>query len=178
MNQNNVIEFKKPGSEPEDLLTDLLRGGARRLIQEAVEAELESFLAQFSEHRLENGRQAIVRNGYLPERDLQTGIGVVPVRIPKVRDKQGERGSKVKFNSRLVPPYLRKTMSIENLLPWLYLKGLSTGDFKEALVSLLGANAKGLSAPTIGRLKAQWTAEHETWTRRSLAKKRYVYWTA
>ena len=178
MNQNNVIEFKKPGSEPEDLLTDLLRGGAKRLIQEAVEAELESFLAQFSERRLENGRQAIVRNGYLPERDLQTGVGVVPVRIPKVRDKQGERGSKVKFNSRLVPPYLRKTMSIENLLPWLYLKGLSTGDFKEALVSLLGANAKGLSAPTISRLKAQWTAEHETWTKQSLAKKRFVYWWA
>ncbi len=119
-----------------------------------------------------------MRNGYLPERELQTGVGAVPVRIPKVRDKQGKRGSKVKFNSRLVPPYLRKTMSVENLLPWLYLKGLSTGDFKEALASLLGPNAKGLSAPTISRLKAQWTAEHESWTKRSLTRKRYVYWWA
>jgi len=178
MNQNNVIEFKKPGAEPEDLLTDLLRTGAKRLIQEAVEAELESFLAHFAEQRLENGRQAIVRNGYLPERELQTGVGAVPVRIPKVRDKQGKRGSKVKFNSRLVPPYLRKTMSVENLLPWLYLKGLSTGDFQEALTSLLGPNAKGLSAPTISRLKTQWTDEHEAWTKRSLTKKRYVYWWA
>lgn len=177
MNQNNVIEFKKPGSEAEDLLTDLLRNGAKKLIQEAVEAELESFLLQFSGERLDNGRQAIVRNGYLPERDLQTGVGAVPIRVPKVRDKRASK-LKIKFNSRLVPPYLRKTMSVENLLPWLYLKGLSTGDFKEALTSLLGANAKGLSAPTISRLKAKWTSEHESWTKRSLAKKRYVYWWA
>lgn len=178
MNQNNVIEFKKPGSGPEDLLTDLLRSGAKKLIQEALEVELENFLEHFSGQRLDGGRQAIVRNGYLPAREIQTGVGPVPVRIPKVRDKRATGDSKVKFNSRLVPPYLRKTMSIENLLPWLYLKGLSTGEFKEALVSILGPNAKGLSAPTISRLKAQWTAEHEAWTKRSLAKKRYVYWWA
>ena len=177
MNQNNVIEFKKPGSEPEDLLTDLLRAGAKKLIQEAVEAELESFLAQFSGERLGNGHQAIVRNGHLPEREIITGLGAVPVSVPKVRDKRVSR-RKVKFNSRLVPPYLRKTMSVEDLLPWLYLKGISTGDFKEALASLLGPNAKGLSAPTISRLKAQWTAEHKKWTERTLTKKRYVYWWA
>lgn len=177
MNQNNVIEFKKPGCGPEDLLTDLLRSGARKLIQEAVEAELESFLEHFRGQR-QDGRQAVVRNGYLPEREIQTGIGPIPVRIPKVRDKRPTGDSKVKFNSRIVPPYLRKTMSIENLLPWLYLKGLSTGEFKEALVSLLGPNAKGLSAPTISRLKAQWALNHEAWTKRSLAKKRYVYWWA
>lgn len=175
MNQNNVIEFKKPGSAPRDLLTDLLRRGAKKLIHEAVEAELESFLAQFSEERLADGRQAVVRNGYLPEREVQTGVGPVSVRIPKVRDK---RGKGAKFNSRLVPPYLRKVMSVENLLPWLYLKGISTGDFKEALASLLGPNAKGLSAPTISRLKTQWTDEYTTWTKRSLAEKRYVYWWA
>ena len=177
MNHNNVIEFKKPGSEPKDLLTDLLRDGAKKLIQEAVEAELESFLANFSAERLANGHQAIVRNGHLPERELQTGVGPVPVRIPKVRDKRASR-LKVKFNSRLVPPYLRKTMSVENLLPWLYLKGISTGDFKEALRSLLGSNAKGLSAPTISRLKAQWVHEHETWSKRNLDRKRYVYFWA
>ena len=142
MNQNNVIEFKKPGSEPNDLLTDLLRNGAKKLIQKAVEAELESFLADFSAERLANGHQAIVRNGHLPEREIQTGVGPVPVRVPKVRDKRAFK-LKVKFNSRLVPPYLRKALSVENLLPWLYLKGISTGDFKEALASLLGSNAKG-----------------------------------
>ena len=136
MNQNNVIEFKKPGSEPKDLLTNLLRDGAKRLIQEAVEAELETFLAEFRAERLDNGHQAIVRNGHLPEREIQTGVGAIPVRVPKVRDKRPVK-NKVKFNSSLVPPYLRKTMSVENLLPWLYLKGISTGDFKEALASLL-----------------------------------------
>lgn len=177
MNQNNVIEFKKPGTEPRDLLTDLLRDGAKKLIQEAVEAELESFLVNFREKRLPNGHQAIVRNGHLPEREIQTGVGSVPVRVPKVRDKRTS-SSKVKFNSKLVPPYIRKTMSVENLLPWLYLKGISSGDFKEALTSLLGSSAKGLSAPTISRLKAQWVKEHETWTKRSLARKRYVYFWA
>lgn len=178
MNQNNVIEFKKPGTEPRDLLTDLLRDGAKKLIQEAVEAELESFLAEFREKRLPNGHQAIVRNGHLPEREIQTGVGSVPVRVPKVRDKRTSSKSKVKFNSKLVPPYLRKSMSVEGLLPWLYLKGISSGDFKEALTSLLGSNAKGLSAPTISRLKTQWVKEHETWSKRSLARKRYVYFWA
>lgn len=175
MSNNTVIEFKKPGDPPTDMLTGLLRDGARRLIREAVEAELEAFLAEFEQKRLPDGRQAVVRNGYLPERDIQTGLGDVRVRIPKVRDRSG---SGVKFNSQLVPPFLRKTMSVENMLPWLYLKGISTGDFQEALASLLGPNAKGLSSSTISRLKKEWISEHEAWSKRRLNRKRFVYWWA
>ena len=177
MKQNTVIQLKKPGSEPEDPLTQLLRSGARTLIQEAVRAEFDEFLAKFANERLEDGRQAVVKNGYLPKREVQTGIGAVEVQVPKARDRRpGE--NKAKFNSGLIPPYLKKTMSVENLLPWLYLKGISTGDFQEALTSLLGPNAAGLSLSTISRLKLQWIDEHDSWSKRNLAKKRYVYWWA
>lgn len=177
MKQNTVIQLKKPGSEPEDPLTQLLRSGARTLIQEAVRAEFDEFLAKFANERLEDGRQAVVKNGYLPKREVQTGVGAVEVQVPKARDRRPGK-DKAKFNSGLVPPYLKKTMSVENLLPWLYLKGISTGDFQEALTSLLGPNAAGLSPSTISRLKQQWIEEHEAWSKRSLVKKRYVYWWA
>jgi len=121
------------------------------------------------------GRRAVVRNGYLPEREIQTGIGPVKVRVPKARDRSG---SGVKFNSRLLPPYLRRTKQIAELLPWLYLKGVSTGDFQEALAALLGADAKGLSPGTISRLKDRWRADHAQWLRRDLSQKRYVYFWA
>lgn len=121
--------------------------------------------------RDEHGRRAVVRNGYLPARELMTGIGEVTVQVPKVRDRSG---SGIKVTSKLLPPYLRRTQSIEEVLPWLYLKGVSTGDFQEALAALLGADAKGLSAPTISRLKAKWEGEHEIWRRRDLSSKRYV----
>ena len=169
MKQNTVIELKKPGSEPEDPLTQLLRSGARTLIQEAVKAEFDEFLAKFANERLEDGRQAVVKNGYLPKREVQTGIGAVEVQVPKARDRRPGK-NKAKFNSGLVPPYLKKTMSVVNLLPWLYLKGISTGDFQEALTSLLGPNAAGLSPSTISRLKQQWIEEHDAWSKRSLAK--------
>lgn len=158
-----------------DPLTEMLRDGARKLIAQAVEVELRAFLDRYADKKLEDGRNAVVRNGYLPERAVQTGIGDVAIQVPKVRDRSG---SGVKFNSALLPPYLKRTRSVEELLPWLYLKGISTGDYQEALVALFGDQAKGLSANTISRLKAKWLAEHSSWRRRSLSGKRYVYWWA
>lgn len=158
-----------------DPLTELLRVGARELIAQAIEAELQSLLAEHANHRLADGRMALVRNGYLPERTIQTGIGDVPIKVPKIRDRSH---SGVKFNSGLLPPYLKRSKSIEELLPWLYLKGISTGDYSEALGALLGESAKGLSANTISRLKNQWIDEHGNWRKRELNNKRYVYWWA
>lgn len=172
MSKDKVIELKKPAEISEDPLSELLRAGARQLIAEAVEAELQEFLAQFTHLRTNQGHRQVVRNGYLPERNIQTGLGPVPVKVPKVRDKTGQG---IKFNSTLVPPYLRKTKSVEELLPWLYLKGISTGDFQEALQCLLGVDAQGVSAATISRCKRTWEQEHAAWNRRSLATKRYVY---
>jgi len=172
MSKSKVIAFKKPGEISEDPLTELLRAGARQLIANAVEAELFGYLQQFAAIKDEKGRQQVVRNGHLPEREIQTGIGPVAVRVPKVRDK---RGQGVKFNSRLLPPYIRRTKSIEETLPWLYLKGVSTGDFQEALQALLGRDAKGLSATTISRCKRLWEEEHDAWNRRRMENKRYVY---
>jgi transposase-like protein len=172
MSKSKVIAFKKPGEISEDLLTELLRAGARQLIANAVEAELFEYLQQVASIKDEKGRQQVVRNGHLPERKIQTGIGPVTVRVPKVRDK---RGQGVKFNSRLLPPYIRRTKSIEETLPWLYLKGVSTGDFQEALQALLGRDAKGLSATTISRCKRMWEEEHDAWNRRRMENKRYVY---
>ncbi|WP_038036820.1 transposase, partial [Thioalkalivibrio sp. ALE20] len=142
---------------PADPLTDLLRRGARDLIKQAVEAELQTFMERYAEDRLPDGRRAVVRNGYQPERRVQTGIGDVPVQVPKTRDRSG--GGR-HFTSSLLPPYLRRARSVEELLPWLYLKGVSSGDFQEALSALLGDQAQGLSASTLGRLKQQWLTEH------------------
>ena len=158
-----------------DALTELLRNGARDLIAKAVEAELETLLGECSSLRLQDGRAAVVRNGYLPGRTVQTGIGDVEVRVPKVRDRSG---GGIVFNSALLPPYLKRAKNVEELLPWLYLKGISTGAYGEALESLLGENAKGLSAKTISRLKGKWTEEHLEWNRRDLSDKKYVYWWA
>jgi len=158
-----------------DPLHALLRAGARELIAQAIEAELASFLEGVARLRLEDGRQAVVRNGYLPERRVQTGIGEVAVRVPKVRDRSG-RGAR--FNSSLLPPYLKRARSIEELIPWLYLKGVSTGDYQEALAALLGEGDKGLSANTVIRLKQQWSEEHRALSHCMLSDRRYVYWWA
>ena len=172
MKESNVFRFRDPASGEEDPLTEVLRRGARRLLCEAVEAELESFLSEYEEHRDERGRCQVVRNGYLPEREVQTGIGSVAVRVPRVRDRSG---TGIRFASSILPPYLRRARSLEELIPWLYLKGISTGDFSEALQSLLGSQAPGLSASTVCRLKEGWQEEMEQWSRRDLSKKKYVY---
>lgn len=143
-----------------DPLTDLLRKGARELLQAAVEAERDVFLAEFAERRTSDGRAAVVRSGYHPERAVQTRIGPVTVKVPKVRAKDGKP---VTFRSTLVPPYVRKARSIEAALPWLYLKGISTGEMGAALKMLLGPQATGFSAKTISRLKAQWGQEYDDW---------------
>ncbi|HEM6733728.1 TPA: IS256 family transposase [Legionella pneumophila] len=161
-----------PIAECSDPLTELLRTGAQALIRQAVETELEALLTRYQGLKLLDGRRAVVRNGYLPERTVQTGIGDVNVRVPKVRDRSG---SGIHFTSQLLPPYLKRTKTIEELLPWLYLKGISTGDFSEALVSLLGEHAKGLSANTISRLKGEWLDEHRQWAQADLSNRRYVY---
>jgi len=170
MRESNVTELHNPAQT--DGLTELIRNGARGLIEKAVEAELNDLLEQMEQVRLLDGRKAVVRNGYLPERQVQTGIGPVTVRVPKVRDRSG---GGIKFNSRLLPPYLRRSQSMEELLPWLYLKGVSTGDFGEALESLLGKQAVGLSPGVISKLKLKWTEEHQSWSERSLKGKHYVY---
>ena len=168
-----------PGSFEDDPLTEVLRLGARRLLGQAVEAEVAGFVEAYAHLTDSAGRRRIVRHGHLPEREIQTGIGPVAVRCPRVRDRgAGETGPRLRFTSRILPPYLRRAKSIEELLPWLYLKGISTGDFCEALAALLGPEAPGLSASTIARLKEVWQGEREHWQRRDLSAKRYVYFWA
>jgi len=161
-----------PSGAINDSLTELLRWGARGLIEQAVETELQLLLDQYANVTDLAGRQAIVRNGYLPERDILTGLGPVTVRMPKVRDRSQ---SGVKFNSSVVPPYVRKAQRVEAALPWLYLRGISTGDMQEALSVLLGEEAKGLSPAVVSRLKAQWAEDYAAWNRRDLSAERYVY---
>ena len=154
----------------------MIQAGARELLATAVLAAVSGFIAEHADLLDEDGRQRLVRHWFLPEREVMTGIGKVPVQVPRVRDRgTNEDGSNIKFRSSLVPPYLRKAKSVEELLPWLYLKGISTGDFSEALAALLGPDAEGLSASTITRLKASWWKEYETWRKRDLSDKRYVY---
>jgi transposase-like protein len=149
MIENNLIEFANREANA-DPLTELLRQGARQLIAQAVEAELAVFMSAFAERQCPNGRAVVVRNGYQPERQIQTGIGAISVQIPKVRAKDG---STVTFRSALVPPYVRKARSMEVALAWLYLKGISTGEMHSALSVLVGADAQGLSASTVAWLK-------------------------
>ena len=171
MNKDNVIPLEKPEENP-DLLTGLLRAGARELITQAVHAELTEFLTRYEDVMDSLGRRQVVRNGYLPQREIMTGIGPVDIQVPKTRDKGGHG---LHFRSELLPPYIKRTKSVETVLPWLYLKGISTGDFSEALAALLGKNAQGLSAGTISRLKQCWVNEYDDWRLRDLSKERYVY---
>ena len=159
----------------EDALTALLREGAQKLLMQAVEEEVKLFLEEHKHRRLEDGRAAVTRNGHLPERKIQTGIGEITVRIPKTRDRSG---GGIKFTSALVPPYLKRTKDIAELLPVLYLHGISTGQYQEALSAILGKDAPGLSANTISRLKAKWLEEYKEWRGRDLSGKKYVYWWA
>ena len=174
MSKDNVLALRNPGiaSEVSDVLTQVLRDGAQQMLTRAIEAEVAEFLEHYRFDRDQAGRARMVRNGYMPERTIQTGLGEVGIKAPRVRD----RASKIRFTSAILPPYLRRTKTIEELLPWLYLKGISTGDFSEALASLLGRDAPGLAAATISRLKAVWQDEHAQWERRDLTNKQYVYW--
>lgn len=172
MSKNNVVELNSREMMA-DPLTELLRSGAQQLIHKAVEAELQEFLSQFSDQVTEEGYAKVVRNGYQPERQLQTGIGPVTVKIPKVRSRTGEA---VTFRSALVPPYVRKTPSLEAALPWLYLKGVSTGEMEEALKVLVGPEAQGLSASTVARLKRTWAEEYQQWRSHSLHDEWVYLW--
>jgi transposase-like protein len=156
-------------------LEQLIRRGARQLIQSAIEVEVQELLNEYSNVRTLSGTTAVVRNGYLPQREILTAVGPVEVRVPKVRDRSG---SGVKFNSALVPPYVRRSKTIAAALAWLYLKGVSSGDMHETLVVLVGEQARGLSPNVIGRLKAQWAGEYADWMKRDLSGRRYLYWWA
>jgi putative transposase len=177
MEENNVIRHAEPGTFV-DGLTDVLRNGARKLLTQAVEAEVAEFLERYSGLVTEEGRQRVVRHGHLPEREIMTGIGPVAVKAPRVRDRVGQNESRIRFSSTILPPYARRSKSLEVLIPMLYLKGVSTGDFEEALSALLGRDAVGLSASTIARLKEAWADEHLRWSKRDLSAKQYVYFWA
>jgi putative transposase len=174
--ETNVFQLAQPGTFT-DSLTEVLRTGARALLAQAVGAEVAEFLAQHADLKTEDGRQRLVRHGHLPEREIMTGIGAVAVRQPRVRDREpGRDGERIRFSPAILPLYARRSKSLEVLIPVLYLKGISTGDFEAALAALVGRDAPGLSASTIGRLKEVWSAEHSQWSQRDLSTKRYVYW--
>lgn len=173
----NVVAF--PQQSTQDVLTEVLREGAQKMLAQAIEAEVIAYIAAHADERDESGKRLVVRNGYHPERTIQTGIGGIDVKAPKVNDRRhDEDGVRKRFTSAILPPYLRKTKSVEELIPWLYLKGISTGDFSEALASLVGKDAKGFSASTVTRLKNVWAKDYDEWQGRSLEGKRYVYWWA
>ena len=174
MFDNTVFKLSQPGIFT-DLLTEVLRNGARGLLVQAVEAEVADFLSQHADKLTEDGHRRVVRHGHLPEREIVTGIGPVAVRQPRVRDREAAEDERIRFNPTILPPYARRSKSLDVLIPVLYLKGISTGDFEEALAALVGQDAPGLSASTIARLKEVWADEHARWRKRDLSAKRYVY---
>jgi putative transposase len=169
-----VVHFREQ-FEGRALLDQLVRDGAQRMLQQAIEAEVQEFLHEHQERRDPKGNRLVVRNGYKPARKIVTGAGALAVQQPRVRDNSPNPDERLEFSSALLPPYLRRTKAIEEFIPWLYLRGISTGDFSEALRPLLGEQAKGLSPNVVVRLKEQWTKEYEEWNRRDLTGKHYVY---
>jgi putative transposase len=174
MNEDRIVNLRQPGGFS-DALTDVLRSGARQLLARAVEAEVAEFLSAQAGHTLEDGRQRLVRHGHLPERTIQTGIGPVEVCQPRVRDRGAQGAERIRFSSTILPPYARRTKSLDVLLPVLYLRGISSGDLQEALAALLGKDAPNLSPSVLARLKTSWQDEYERWSRRNLSTRRYVY---
>jgi len=170
----NVLPFRQP-SAVDDPLTDILRAGARELLARAIEIEVDAFLAGTSDLTLPDGRARLVRHGYGPARQIQTGIGPVEVARPKVRDRGASGAKRIRFSSAILPLWARRTKSLDALLPVLYLRGISTGDFQDALSTLLGKDAPNLSPSVIAGLKADWQAEYDRWQRRDLSARRYVY---
>jgi transposase-like protein len=174
MEENKIITLRQPG-EIADPLTEVLRHGARALLAQAVEAEVAEALASHAHLTTDDGHRRLVRHGHMPERTIQTGIGPVAVRQPRVRDRGGADGERIRFSSTLLPPYARRTKSLDALLPILYLRGISSGDMQEALAALLGKDAPNLSPAVLARLKAGWQEEFERWKKRDLSARRYVY---
>lgn len=175
MSKDNVICLKQPG-EFEDHLTQILKRGAHSLIAQAVEAEFAAFLEAQSDKKLSSGKARIVRHGHLPERMMCTGIGSILVKVPRSRDRQGaHEEDSLKFISQILPPYVRRTKSIESALPYLYLKGISSGDFEPVMTALLGKGITGFSADTVLRLRKTWQEELSQWDQRRLDSKNYVY---
>jgi putative transposase len=176
VSNDSVIKLIQPGTFV-DQLTEVLRNGAHALLTQAVEAEVAAFLAKHGELKTAEGHSRVVRHGHLPEREVMTGIGPLAVRQPRVRDRgaAADDPGRVRFTPAILPPYARRSKSIETLLPILYLKGISSGDLGDALAALLGRDAAGLSATTIGRLKEVWQDDHALWRKRDLSTKRYVY---
>jgi putative transposase len=174
MTRNNVISLPSPADvcEPRSALESLIREGARQMLEAALRVEVATYLQQFENVFDLSGKRVVVRNGYMPERDVTTGIGPLRVKQPRVRDRSGSQ----KFTSRILPVFARRVPSVDALIPALYLKGVSTGDFSEALEAILGPNAPGLSATNIVRLKALWEDEYKIWEKRDLAQSKYVYW--
>ena len=175
MSDSIVVPFRQLDTI-EDPLTAILRSGARRLLAQAVEAEAEAFLSEMKGLRLPDGRERLVRHGHGPQRQVQTGIGPVAVQRVKLRDRgAGEAGERIRFTSTILPRWARRTRSLDALLPILYLRGVSMGDFQEALAALLGKDAPNLSPSVIARLRGEWEADYSRWQRRDLSAWRYVY---
>ena len=173
---DTVLAMDSSGQEAWDVLTEILRHGARQMLATAIENEVAEYIAAHAHQRDAAGYRLVVRNGHTPPRSIQTGLGPVEVVRPRVDDRRVDaEGNRMRFTSKILPPYLRRTKAIDELIPWLYLKGVSTGDFPEALQALLGPGADGLSATNICRLKRIWEDEWKDWSRRDLADKRYVY---
>jgi transposase-like protein len=174
-NDTDIIALRQPESF-DDPLTEIARDGARRMLAAALRAEADAFVAQHAEDVLPDGRQRVVRHGYGPERSIQTGIGALDVRRPKVRDRAaGQDEDKIRFTSGILPKWARRSRSLDALLPVLYLRGISTGDFQEALAAILGKDAPNLSPSVISRLAGEWQQEYDRWQRRDLSARRYVY---
>jgi len=172
MNKNTTNRTENQNLGFQDVLTEVLRAGAQQMLRAAIEIEINTFIEQYKDNVTESGLQQIVRNGYLPARTIQTGIGNIAVEVPRTRDRGGEG---IIFHSALLPPYLKRTKQMDELIPWLYLKGISSGNMHEALESLVGPAAKGLSPTNVIRLKTQWEQDFETFNKRNLSDKQYVY---
>lgn len=175
MNKDKIIEFENPATAVvNDSLTDFIRSKAQSMIRAAVEQEVEEFMNSHVSQQLDNGHQRLVRNGSLPERSIQTGVGEIDVSVPRVRDR-AKTDKKINFESQLIPKYMRRTATLDVMLPLLYLKGISVNQFKEVLAPILGKDAKALSPGVISRLKDEWVSEYAQWSKRDLSDKRYAY---
>ena len=173
MREGTIDRFVVPVLHSRDVMTEILRTGAQKMLAQMIQQEVDGWLAERANLQDEEGRRQVVCNGFLPKRKIATGVGQVEVQQPRVRDRRATDQAEP-FTSKILPPYLRKTKSIEELIPWLYLKGVSTGDFSDALKALVGPECAGLSATAVTRLKAVWEEEFQEWNKRSLQGKQYI----